>query len=84
MHKIISAKFIAPNIKQFKIEAPKIALKRKPGQFVIIRVDENGERIPLTIADSDPQTGTITIIVQGIGKTTTLLNQKENGDTRGC
>ncbi len=81
MHKIISAKFIAPNIKQFKIEAPKIALKRKPGQFVIIRVDNYGERIPLTIADSDPQAGTITLIVQGIGKTTTVLNHKESGDT---
>lgn len=80
MHKIISAKFLAPNIKQFKIEAPKIAIKRKAGQFVIIRVDENGERIPLTIADSDPKSGTVTIIVQGIGKTTTLLNQKESGD----
>jgi ferredoxin/flavodoxin---NADP+ reductase len=80
MHKIISAGFIAPGIKRFEIEAPKIALKRQPGQFVIIRVEENGERIPLTIADSNIQSGTITIIVQGIGKTTTLLNQKEGGD----
>jgi len=74
MHQIISAKFLAPNIKRFEISAPKIAEKRKPGQFVIIRIDEVGERIPLTIADSDLDKGTITIIVQGIGKTTKELN----------
>ncbi len=80
MYQIISAKFLAPNIKQFEIIAPKIALKRKAGQFVIIRLNEHGERIPLTIADSDLQKGTITIIVQGIGKTTKELNQLEVGN----
>src|SRR5690606_4764854 len=80
MHKIISAEFIAPSIKRFKIEAPKIAAKRKAGQFVIIRLDENGERIPLTIADSDINEGTITIIVQGVGCTTMKLNQLKAGD----
>ena len=80
MNKIISANFIAPNIKRFKILSPKIAVKRKPGQFVIIRVNDNGERIPLTIADSDPVEGTIQIIVQGIGKTTMELNQLKAGD----
>lgn len=80
MHQIISAKFLAPNIKRFKISAPKIAEKRKPGQFVIIMIDEFGERIPLTIADSDSDKGTITIIVQGIGKTTKKLNLLEAGD----
>ena len=80
MNQIISANFIAPNIKRFKILSPKIALKRKPGQFVIIRVNDNGERIPLTIADSDPVEGTIQIIVQGIGKTTRELNQLKAGD----
>ena len=80
MYKIISAEFIAPNIKRFEIEAPKIARKRKAGQFVIIRVDQYGERIPLTIADSDTDKGTITIIVQGIGKTTLELNQLNSGD----
>ena len=80
MHKIISAKFLAPNIKRFEISAPKIAEKRKAGQFVIIRIDEVGERIPLTIADSDKEKGTITIIVQGIGKTTKELNSLEAGD----
>ncbi len=80
MHKIISAGFIAPEIKRFEIEAPKIAAKRKAGQFVIIRVKDHGERIPLTIADSDPVKGTITIIVQGIGRTTKLLNSLEAGE----
>ena len=80
MHKIISAKFIAPEIKRFEIEAHKIASKRKAGQFVIIRIKDGGERIPLTIADSDPVNGTITIIVQGIGKTTKELNLLKSGE----
>jgi len=80
MHKILSATFIAPNIKRFTIEAPKIALKRKAGQFVIIRINDVGERIPLTIANSDAKKGTIDIIVQGIGKTTKELNSLEAGD----
>jgi ferredoxin--NADP+ reductase len=80
MHKIISAAFIAPNIKRFTLEAPKIALKRKAGQFVIIRINEFGERIPLTIADSNSEKGTIDIIVQGIGKSTKALNSLEAGD----
>ncbi len=81
MFKIVQARFLAENIKMFEIEAPRIAKKRKAGQFVIIRLDEHGERIPLTIADSDLQKGTITIIVQGVGKTTKALNLKESGDT---
>ena len=73
MYRIINAEFIAPNIKRFRIEAPKIAKKRKAGQFVIIRTDESGERVPLTIADSNIYDGSITIIVQGTGKTTQRL-----------
>lgn len=80
MFKIVKAEFLAPNIKRFEIEAPKIAAKRKAGQFVIIRTKEFGERIPLTIADSDNSKGTITIIVQGIGKTTKELNELKSGD----
>ncbi len=80
MYKIINSRFLAENIKLFEIEAPKIAVKRKAGQFVIIRLDDQGERIPLTIANSNPEKGTITIIVQGIGKTTKALNMKEAGD----
>lgn len=80
MNKIIEARFIAPDIKLFRIEAPKIAEKRKPGQFVVVRVDDLGERIPLTIADSNSSDGTITIIVQGVGKTTKQLNLLTEGE----
>ena len=79
-HIILDAQFIAPDIKQFIIKAPVIAKKRKPGQFVIIRISDIGERIPLTIVDSDGSTGTITLIVQGIGKSTREINQLEAGD----
>ncbi len=80
MNKIIEARFIGPEVKLFRIEAPRIAEKRKAGQFIILRVHDKGERIPLTIADSDEKNGTITIIVQGIGKTTKHLNSLEAGD----
>jgi ferredoxin--NADP+ reductase len=80
MFTIKRAEFLAPDIKRFDIEAPRIARKRQAGQFVILRVHDHGERIPLTIADGDPEQGTITIIVQGIGKTTRLLNMLEAGD----
>jgi len=79
MYKILEARFIAPDIKLFRIEAPRVARKRQAGQFVIVRVHERGERIPLTIADSDSERGEITIVVQGIGKTTKLLNTLEAG-----
>lgn len=80
MNKIITAQFIGPDIKRFDIEAPRIAEKRKAGQFIILRVHEHGERVPLTIADSNVDEGTITLIVQGIGKTTKALNELEAGD----
>ncbi|MFP4527877.1 MAG: sulfide/dihydroorotate dehydrogenase-like FAD/NAD-binding protein [Candidatus Kapaibacterium sp.] len=80
MNKIVEARFIGPDVKLFRVEAPKIAEKRKAGQFIILRVEDNGERIPLTIADSDKNKGTITIIVQGVGKTTKHLNSLEAGD----
>jgi len=81
MNRIVEARYIAPNVKLFKVEAPKIAQKRKAGQFVILRVNDHGERIPLTIADSNVNDGTITIIAQGIGKTTKMLNLLEAGDS---
>ena len=81
MFKIVHAEFIAPGIKRFTIQAPRIARKQRPGQFVIIRIHEEGERIPLTIERSDPQQGTINIVVQSIGKTTHLLNTLETGDS---
>jgi ferredoxin--NADP+ reductase len=80
MYRIVSAIFLAENIKKFEIEAPRIANKRKAGQFVMIRIGASGERIPLTIASSDPEKGTITIIAQGIGKSTRELNRKNTGD----
>ncbi|HRN27919.1 MAG: sulfide/dihydroorotate dehydrogenase-like FAD/NAD-binding protein [Ignavibacteriaceae bacterium] len=80
MYKIVEAEFIASNVKRFVLEASKIAQKRKAGQFVIVRIKEEGERIPLTIADSDNLNGTITLIVQGIGKTTKELNEYQTGD----
>jgi ferredoxin--NADP+ reductase len=78
--KIIHAQFLAPGIKRFVIEAPRIARKQKPGQFVILRIYEEGERIPVTIENSDPVKGTINIVVQSAGKTTHLLNTLETGD----
>jgi len=80
MFKIQHAEFIAPGIKRFVIEAPRIARKQKPGQFVILRIYEEGERIPITIEKSDPVCGTINIVVQSVGKTTHLLNSLETGD----
>src|SRR5512147_1869350 len=80
MFRILHARPLAPDVKLFEIEAPLIARKRLAGQFVILRVHERGERIPITIADSDPERGDITIVVQGIGKTTKLLNCLGAGD----
>ncbi|HTT20853.1 MAG TPA: sulfide/dihydroorotate dehydrogenase-like FAD/NAD-binding protein [Candidatus Sulfotelmatobacter sp.] len=81
MFKIIHAQFLAPGIKRFVIEAPRIASKQQPGQFVILRIYEEGERIPVTIENSDPVKGTINIVVQSAGKTTHLLNTLETGDS---
>lgn len=80
MNKILEARFLGPEVKLFRVVAPKIAEKRKAGQFVILRVDDHGERIPLTIADSNVSDGTITLIVQGIGATTQKLNSLKAGD----
>ena len=80
LFKILHAEFIAPGIKRLLIQAPRIARKHRPGQFVIVRIYEEGERIPLTIENSDPQRGTISIVVQSLGKTTHLLNSLSAGD----
>ena len=81
MFSIVEARSVARGIKLFVIKAPRIARKQKPGQFVIVRLDDSGERIPLTIADSDAEAGTVTIVVQAIGKTTMLLSMLEAGDS---
>ena len=81
MFKIVHAEFLAPGVKRFVIEAPRIARKQKPGQFVILRIYEEGERIPVTIENSDPEHGTVNIVVQSAGKTTQLLNSLNTGDS---
>jgi ferredoxin--NADP+ reductase len=81
MYRILEASKVGLNIKQFVIEAPRIARKHQPGQFIILRLHAKGERIPLTVKCSDPKAGTVTIVVQAIGKTTSLLNCLEAGDS---
>jgi ferredoxin--NADP+ reductase len=81
MFKIVEARTAGLNIRQFTVEAPRIARKQRPGQFVILRLHDQGERIPLTIKSADPAAGTITIAVQAVGKTTSLLNSLEAGDS---
>ncbi|MFP5207977.1 MAG: sulfide/dihydroorotate dehydrogenase-like FAD/NAD-binding protein [Acidobacteriota bacterium] len=81
MYKIVEARCVGLNIKQFVVEAPRIARKQRPGQFVILRLHERGERIPLTIKAADPAAGTVTIVVQAVGKTTSMLNCLEAGDS---
>jgi len=80
MFPIVATRLLATDIKQLTLFAPRIARRQQPGQFVIVRVHERGERIPLTIADADAERGDITIIVQIVGKTTALLNMLEPGD----
>jgi ferredoxin--NADP+ reductase len=79
MYRIVRKRVLAPTITCFEIAAPFIARKRKAGNFVMVRVEAHGERIPLTIADGDPAAGTITLIIQAIGKTTKLLCSMEEG-----
>lgn len=81
MYKILSADTLAPNIKRMVILAPKVAAKAQPGQFIILRVHEDGERIPLTIADFDSINGSVTIIFQEVGKTTKLLGSLSAEDS---
>ncbi len=81
MYQIISKKELNPTVTQMEILAPFVAKKALPGQFIILRVDENGERVPLTIAGYDREKGTITIIFQIVGGSTELLNQKNVGDS---
>ena len=81
MNKIVEKEFFSENVVKLVIEAPLIARSRKPGNFIILRVSENGERIPLTIAGADEQKGTITIIAQKVGVSTEKLAQMEVGDS---
>ena len=81
MYKIVRKKVLNPQVKLMEIEAPAIARKAEPGQFIILRVYDGGERIPLTIADYDREKGTVTIIFQEVGKTTKLLGTLSEGDS---
>lgn len=81
MFSIIRKEILNPAVKLLEIEAPYIARKAEPGQFIILRINEEGERIPLTIADYDRENGTVTIIFQEVGKTTRLLGSLEKGDS---
>jgi ferredoxin--NADP+ reductase len=80
MARIVTKRLLAPITKMFQLEAPLIAASARPGQFVIVRVHEDGERIPLTIAEYDPEAGLITIVVQEVGVTTRRLGSLEAGE----
>lgn len=80
MYTILEKKILNPAVKSMVIDAPHVAKKAEPGQFIILRIDETGERIPLTIADFDREKGTVMIIFQEVGKTTIRLGQLNEGD----
>ncbi len=80
MYRIVEKKVLNPTVVQLWIEAPLVAKKARPGQFIILRVDENGERIPLTVAGVNKEKGTVKIIYQIVGATTEKLSHKEAGD----
>ena len=80
MYRIASKKVLNPNVIELDIEAPLVANKAQPGQFIILRVDNDGERIPLTVAGTNKQQGTVKIIFQVVGGTTEKLKHKEQGD----
>ena len=80
MYKIVRKRELNPTVTQMEIEAPLVAAKAKPGQFIILRVDEEGERIPLTVAGTNPKEGTVKIIFQIVGATTGKLNTKNEGE----
>ncbi len=81
MYRIVRKEALRPTVTLYEIEAPLIAKKAKPGQFIILRVDEHGERIPITINNYDPEKGTVTIIVQTVGATTEKLRHLNEGDS---
>ena len=80
MYKIVKKRVLNPTVTLMEIEAPLVAKKAQAGQFIILRVDEDGERIPLTVAGYDRAGGTVTIIFQVVGGTTMRLNAKKEGE----
>lgn len=81
MYKILKKKNLNPTVTMIEVEAPFVAKKAKPGQFIILRVDDRGERVPFTIADVNRETGGVTIIFQIVGAATEMMNQLEVGDS---
>jgi NAD(P)H-flavin reductase len=79
-NEVLENTVLAEKVNRYRVFAPDIARHRKAGQFVVIRIDENGERIPLTIADADPGKGTLTLVVQAVGKSTTRMTQLKPGE----
>ena len=80
MHRILGKQTLSPNVTRLDVHAPRIAQIRQPGQFVIVHLAENSERIPLTIADSDPAAGSIALVIQAVGKSTQELVALNPGD----
>ena len=80
MYKIVAKRELVPNINLFEFSAKEVAAKTKPGQFVILRIDEDGERIPLTIAEANVREGTITVVCHEVGKSTKQLGNLKQGD----
>ena len=80
MYKIVKKEVLNPTVTKMEIKAPFVAAKAQPGQFIILRVDAEGERVPLTVADYNREEGTVTIIFQVVGASTEKLNNKEEGD----
>ncbi len=80
MNEIVAKRALAPNVAEYVIRAPRVAAKAQPGMFIILRVDEEGERIPFTICDYDKQEGTVTVLVQEVGYSTMKLNTLKAGD----
>ena len=81
MFKILGKELLAPNIYQMEIEAPRVAQAAKPGQFIILRLNEEGERVPLTIADYDTERGSVTIVIQTVGYSTSKLCEMNPGES---
>jgi ferredoxin--NADP+ reductase len=80
MYKIVEKKELAPHIYLMEVEAARVAKSAQPGQFVIVRVDEKGERVPLTVCDFDREKGTVTIVLQSVGYSTNKMVELNKGD----
>src|SRR5665647_1052915 len=80
MYRIVKKRLLAPAIALLEVDAPTVAAKVEPGQFIIVRVDELGERIPLTVMDFDREKGTITVVVQEVGYSSALITRMNEGD----